>query len=46
MLLRSTGDSLAELCVTKLATFLQDPDQNRKHIAAWDFPDLKSCALK
>ncbi|KAN0135622.1 Ap3d1 protein [Lactarius tabidus] len=33
MLLQSTGDSLAELCVTKLATFLQDPDQNLKYIA-------------
>ncbi|KAI9454892.1 Adaptor protein complex AP-3 delta subunit [Lactarius psammicola] len=28
MLLRSSGDELAELCVTKLAAFLQDPDQN------------------
>ncbi|KAH9049511.1 Adaptor protein complex AP-3 delta subunit [Lactarius hengduanensis] len=33
MLLRSSGDDLAELCVTKLAAFLQDPDQNLKYIA-------------
>ncbi|KAF8273827.1 adaptin N terminal region-domain-containing protein [Lactarius quietus] len=33
MLLRSSGDELAELCVTKLAAFLQDPDQNLKYIA-------------
>ncbi|KAI0286853.1 Ap3d1 protein [Russula aff. rugulosa BPL654] len=33
MLLHASGDSLAELCVTKLATFLQDPDQNLKYIA-------------
>ncbi|KAI9513115.1 adaptin N terminal region-domain-containing protein [Russula earlei] len=33
MLQHASGDSLAELCVTKLATFLQDPDQNLKYIA-------------
>ncbi|KAI0271465.1 Ap3d1 protein [Gloeopeniophorella convolvens] len=33
MLRHASGDSLAELCVTKLATFLQDPDQNLKYIA-------------
>jgi len=25
-----SGDTLARTCVTKLATFLQDPDQNRE----------------
>ncbi|KAH9982297.1 Clathrin/coatomer adaptor, adaptin-like protein [Lactifluus volemus] len=33
MLRQASGDSLAELCVTKLAAFLQDPDQNLKYIA-------------
>lgn len=30
MLQSASGDKLAELCVTKLAAFLQDPDQNRR----------------
>ena len=30
MLQPHSGDALARTCVTKLATFLQDPDQNRK----------------
>ncbi|TFY71813.1 hypothetical protein EVG20_g1192 [Dentipellis fragilis] len=33
MLQTASGNSLAELCVTKLATFLQDPDQNLKYIS-------------
>jgi len=33
MLQHASGDSLAELCVTKLAAFLEDPDQNLKYIA-------------
>ncbi|TFY81023.1 hypothetical protein EWM64_g2988 [Hericium alpestre] len=33
MLQSVSGHSLAELCVTKLAAFLQDPDQNLKYIA-------------
>ena len=44
MLQHASGDSLAELCVTKLAAFLQDPDQNCKKTLAqsrhnlMDFP--------
>lgn len=30
MLQPHSGDNLARICATKLATFLQDPDQNRK----------------
>lgn len=33
MLQGPSGNSLARTCVTKLATFLQDPDQNLKYIA-------------
>ncbi|KAF8627249.1 hypothetical protein AX15_004456 [Amanita polypyramis BW_CC] len=33
MLQRPSGDSLAKLCVSKLAAFIQDPDQNLKYIA-------------
>ncbi|KAF9786882.1 adaptin N terminal region-domain-containing protein [Thelephora terrestris] len=33
MLQPHSGDALARTCVTKLATFLQDPDQNLKYIA-------------
>ncbi|KIM47679.1 hypothetical protein M413DRAFT_416871 [Hebeloma cylindrosporum] len=33
MLQGSSGDSLAKLCVSKLATFIQDADQNLKYIA-------------
>ncbi|KZV61604.1 Adaptor protein complex AP-3 delta subunit [Peniophora sp. CONT] len=33
MLQSSSGNALAETCVTKLATFLGDPDQNLKYIA-------------
>lgn len=33
MLQGSSGDSLAKLCVSKLAAFIQDPDQNLKYIA-------------
>ncbi|TFK56535.1 Adaptor protein complex AP-3 delta subunit [Heliocybe sulcata] len=33
MLHGSSGNSLAQLCVSKLATFLQDADQNLKYIA-------------
>ena len=33
MLQSPSGDTLARTCVTKLATFLQDPDQNRKFTA-------------
>ncbi|KAI0005534.1 adaptin N terminal region-domain-containing protein [Russula compacta] len=33
MLRHASGDLLAELCVTKLAAFLEDPDQNLKYIA-------------
>ncbi|KAI0050601.1 Ap3d1 protein [Auriscalpium vulgare] len=33
MLQMHSGNSLAEMCVTKLAAFLQDPDQNLKYIA-------------
>ena len=32
MLQPHSGDTLARTCVTKLATFLQDPDQNRKFV--------------
>jgi len=34
MLQHASGDTLAELCVTKLAAFLQDPDQNCKKTLA------------
>ncbi|EIM92407.1 Adaptor protein complex AP-3 delta subunit, partial [Stereum hirsutum FP-91666 SS1] len=37
MLQSASGDKLAELCVTKLAAFLQDPDQNLKYIALLAF---------
>ncbi|THH19000.1 hypothetical protein EW146_g2089 [Bondarzewia mesenterica] len=37
MLQSASGHSLAELCVTKLAAFLQDPDQNLKYIALLAF---------
>lgn len=30
MLQGTSGNALARMCVTKLAAFLQDPDQNRK----------------
>lgn len=30
MLQGASGNALARMCVTKLAAFLQDPDQNRK----------------
>ncbi|VDC05752.1 unnamed protein product [Peniophora sp. CBMAI 1063] len=33
MLQSASGNALAETCVTKLATFLGDPDQNLKYIA-------------
>ncbi|KAF9453879.1 Ap3d1 protein [Macrolepiota fuliginosa MF-IS2] len=33
MLQGSSGDALAELCVSKLAAFIQDADQNLKYIA-------------
>ncbi|PCH34264.1 Adaptor protein complex AP-3 delta subunit [Wolfiporia cocos MD-104 SS10] len=33
MLQGTAGSALARMCVTKLATFLQDPDQNLKYIA-------------
>ncbi|KAF8347080.1 adaptin N terminal region-domain-containing protein [Amanita rubescens] len=33
MLQGPNGDSLAKLCVSKLAAFIQDPDQNLKYIA-------------
>ncbi|KAJ3570630.1 hypothetical protein NP233_g4273 [Leucocoprinus birnbaumii] len=33
MLQGSSGDSLAKLCVSKLAAFIQDSDQNLKYIA-------------
>ncbi|KAK0217615.1 adaptin N terminal region-domain-containing protein [Armillaria nabsnona] len=33
MLRGSSGDSLARMCVSKLATFIQDADQNLKYIA-------------
>ncbi|KIY50457.1 Adaptor protein complex AP-3 delta subunit, partial [Fistulina hepatica ATCC 64428] len=33
MLSGLSGDSLAQLCVTKLATFIEDSDQNLKYIA-------------
>ncbi|KXN90087.1 AP-3 complex subunit delta-1 [Leucoagaricus sp. SymC.cos] len=33
MLQGSSGDSLAQLCVSKLAAFIQDADQNLKYIA-------------
>ncbi|KAI0059437.1 Adaptor protein complex AP-3 delta subunit, partial [Artomyces pyxidatus] len=33
MLQHASGNSLAEMCVTKLAAFLQDTDQNLKYIA-------------
>ncbi|GLB43563.1 putative part of the AP-3 complex, an adaptor-related complex which is not clathrin-associated [Lyophyllum shimeji] len=33
MLQGPNGDSLARLCVSKLAAFVQDPDQNLKYIA-------------
>ncbi|KAF9532121.1 Ap3d1 protein [Crepidotus variabilis] len=33
MLQGPQGDSLARMCVSKLATFIQDPDQNLKYIA-------------
>ncbi|ETW86760.1 hypothetical protein HETIRDRAFT_166278 [Heterobasidion irregulare TC 32-1] len=37
MLQSASGHSLAELCVTKLAAFLQDADQNLKYIALLAF---------
>lgn len=40
MLQHASGDSLAELCVTKLAAFLQDPDQNCKKNPALCHHDL------
>ncbi len=43
MLRHTSGDSLAELCVTKLAAFLQDSDQNCKRNLAQSFPILKNC---
>ncbi|EPT03380.1 hypothetical protein FOMPIDRAFT_1022378 [Fomitopsis schrenkii] len=33
MLQGASGNALARMCVTKLAAFLQDPDQNLKYIA-------------
>jgi hypothetical protein len=42
MLRHASGDSLAELCVTKLAAFLQDPDQNRKKNLPQSGPYLKN----
>ena len=45
MLLHASGDSLAELCVTKLAAFLQDPDQNCKKNLAQSYPYLKNYLL-
>ena len=40
MLQHSSGDSLAELCVTKLAAFLEDPDQNCKKTLVQSYPNL------
>jgi hypothetical protein len=43
MLQPHSGDALARTCVTKLATFLQDPDQNREFVAdrQLDSPDSR-----
>ena len=40
MLLHASGDSLAELCVTKLAAFLQDLDQNCENPLVQSYSNL------
>ena len=35
MLQGASGHSLAKTCVTKLATFLEDPDQNREYFVKY-----------
>lgn len=38
------GDALARTCVTKLAAFLEDSDQNRKY--SYDFDQIPTSTSK
>lgn len=45
MLQGPSGDSLAKMCVSKLAAFIQDADQNCEQVVSTPYPTLKSSQI-